>query len=97
VISHGLWQRRFGGDAGIVGRDVLLSGDKYTVIGSCRGSSSSSRATSPSGCHIAFEAEELTRRSHYLTVVGRLKPGVAAAAAEPDVQPSSRAWRSGSA
>src|SRR5258708_3767118 len=33
LISHGLWQRRFGGDAQIVGRDLTLDGVAYTVVG----------------------------------------------------------------
>ena len=33
VISHGLWQRRFGSDPGIIGREILLDGDKTTVVG----------------------------------------------------------------
>lgn len=33
VLSHSLWQRRFGADAGILGRDVVLDGQRYTVVG----------------------------------------------------------------
>ncbi len=33
VISHGLWQRRFGGSAGIVGRRISLNDQPYEVIG----------------------------------------------------------------
>jgi putative ABC transport system permease protein len=33
ILSHALWMRRFGGDPGVIGRKVLLSGDAYTVIG----------------------------------------------------------------
>jgi putative ABC transport system permease protein len=33
VISHGLWQRRFSGDAGIVGKAITLDGKSYTVTG----------------------------------------------------------------
>src|SRR5919112_1952559 len=33
LISHGLWQRRFGGDPAVVGKRVKLSGSGYTVVG----------------------------------------------------------------
>jgi len=33
VLSHALWQRRFGSDPAILGRTVILSGQRYTVIG----------------------------------------------------------------
>jgi predicted permease len=33
VLSHSLWQRRFGADAGILGRDVILNGQRYAVVG----------------------------------------------------------------
>jgi hypothetical protein len=33
VLSYGAWQRRFGGDPGVLGRTVQLDGEPYTVIG----------------------------------------------------------------
>jgi len=77
VISYPLWQSRYGGDAGIIGRDILLNDEKYTVIGVMpRGFQfldSEVRLWIPAG----FTAEELaTRGSHYLQVVARMKPGV---------------------
>jgi putative ABC transport system permease protein len=33
LIGHGLWQRRFGGDPGLLGRSITINGDKRTVIG----------------------------------------------------------------
>jgi putative ABC transport system permease protein len=33
LLSHQLWKSRFGGDAGILGRPILLGGDSYEVIG----------------------------------------------------------------
>ena len=33
VISYGLWQRRFGGDRGVIGRTIRLDEDSYTIVG----------------------------------------------------------------
>jgi predicted permease len=33
VLSHAAWQQRFGGDAGIVGREIRLNGHPFTVVG----------------------------------------------------------------
>jgi len=33
VISYGLWQRRFGGDRAIIGRQVSLDGNPFTIVG----------------------------------------------------------------
>jgi putative ABC transport system permease protein len=33
VLSHGLWVERFGADRGVVGRSVVLDGERWTVVG----------------------------------------------------------------
>jgi predicted permease len=33
ILSHGFWQRRYGGDAGILGQDISLEGITFTIIG----------------------------------------------------------------
>src|SRR6185369_4110764 len=76
VISDGLWQRRFGADAGVVGKPLVLDGDSYTVIGIMP-----PRFSFPEKIDVwlplSFVPEELADRGYnHLAVVGRLKPGV---------------------
>ena len=33
ILSHGLWQRQFGADRGIIGKNVMLDGRQFQVIG----------------------------------------------------------------
>ncbi len=33
LISHGLWQRKFGGDSSVIGRALTVNGQPYTVVG----------------------------------------------------------------
>jgi putative ABC transport system permease protein len=33
VLSHALWSRRYGADRGAIGRDLVLDGEKFTIIG----------------------------------------------------------------
>src|SRR5215217_2155627 len=77
ILSHGLWQRRFGGDAGIINQTLTLSGNSYTVVGvmpqSFRYGGGSTEIWTP----MAFTAQQAEQHgSHYLGAIGRLKPGV---------------------
>jgi predicted permease len=33
ILSHGFWQRRYGGDPGVIGRNVLVEGAPHAIIG----------------------------------------------------------------
>jgi putative ABC transport system permease protein len=77
VLSHGLWQRRFGGDLNVVGKDITLSGQSYTVIGVMP--QSFKWKTDDLWRPLALAPESFAanqRGSEYLSVVARLKPGV---------------------
>jgi len=87
ILAYRLWQSRYGGERAILGRDILLNGEKHNVVGVMPAGfeflDSSIRLWVP----MAFEQSDLTNRgSHYLTVVGRTKPGVSAARAQADVE-----------
>ena len=72
VISHALWQRRFGGDPGAVGRVIRLDGQPYTIVGVM----SSETAFPPGDLWIPLAASARSDRTdRWLDVVGRLAPG----------------------
>jgi putative ABC transport system permease protein len=81
VLTHGFWQRRYGGDPAILGRKITLGGEPFEVVG----------VLPDIGNVIASEAELWTpltlspqsgRGAHFLNVYGRLKPGVSLARAQ---------------
>jgi putative ABC transport system permease protein len=79
VLSEAFWKQKFGADRAALGRDVLLDGEPYTVIG-----------VMPEDFQFPFDPgrvalwvplrlsppERAARDMHFLPVVGRLKPGV---------------------
>ena len=90
ILNEALWKRRFGGDPGVVGRAITLNGESYTVVGVVR---STVRLPAFGNWRdqvwvpLAFPAKEAaTRGSHYLEVVARLKPGLALAQAQTEMQ-----------
>ncbi len=84
VLSHGFWQRKHGGDSQIVGKALTFNGRTYSVVG-----------VMPPGFSFPGETELWTplglnpagqqRGSHWLIVIGRLKPGVSLARAQADI------------
>jgi len=78
VLSHALWQSRFGGDEGLIGRQITLDGKSRTVIGVMP-----PNFALPPGDQtevwmaIGTLADQMQNRGvHRLTAIGRLKSGV---------------------
>jgi putative ABC transport system permease protein len=88
VLGHPFWQRVFGGDGNVVGRQVQLNGEPYTVVGvapSGFGSANKVDAWTP----MAFTPDETNndaRGGHYLSAIGRLKPDVTVAQAKAELE-----------
>jgi predicted permease len=79
VISHGLWQRRFGGAPDVLGRTLTLDGVPHTVVGVMPpGFTFPSERVDLwiSQSRIAEHSIPRQRQVRWLSVVGRLKPGV---------------------
>src|SRR5262252_8307666 len=84
VLSHSMWQSRFGSDPNVLGRTIQVNGAAYTIIG-----------VMPAGFSYPDRAElwrplpidpaKLDPGPHYLNVVGRLKPSVTLAQAQADM------------
>lgn len=87
VLSYEVWQQYFGGQKNVVGQTVHLDGTPYTIIG-----------VMPAGFRTRFDTRNVvytplrltpdqikSRGSHWLPVLGRMKPGVTVAKANADI------------
>jgi putative ABC transport system permease protein len=79
LLSWGLWKRRFGGDAGIIGRSILLNNKPYTVIWVMPSWFGYPQPEMQLWTPLYFnEPAKLTQAidDHQFKVIGRLKPGM---------------------
>ena len=92
VIGYGFWQRRFGGRDDAIGQSLDLGTDRYTIVGVApRGFTGVELSdidvwipiAAANGLRFAKGADwATTRNSQWLTIIGRLKPGVTVEHAE---------------
>jgi predicted permease len=86
VLTYGMWQRRFGGNPGIVGQSLTLNDDSYTVIGVLPASFQFALRNADVWQPYQPDDAQLTRRSlHGTNLIGRLKPRVSAAQAQAEL------------
>jgi putative ABC transport system permease protein len=81
ILGHGLWQRQFGGDARIVGQQISVNNAQYTVVGvmppNFKHPNPEARRAVELWVPLAVtEGMRSSRRGDFLSVIGRLKPGV---------------------
>src|SRR5499426_1453355 len=91
VISHSLWQTRFGADPSVIDNDVLINGRKFKVIGVTPAGFKGTEVVYTPEIYVPFamqkwiepENDYLDKRgSQNLFAVGRLKPGITTKQAE---------------
>ena len=87
ILSHSLWQRRFGGELDALGQTLLLDGESYEIIGIMR-----PRFRYPDDSALWVpQVEDPSSRGyrlgwHFLEPVARLDDGVSLATAQADLQ-----------
>ena len=89
VLSYGLWQRAYGGDPGVVGRDIRLNGKPCIAVGVMPpafgfppGEIDAAELWTPLQLDPANPGG---RGSHYLSIVARLRPGATMAQAQSEM------------
>jgi predicted permease len=97
VLSYNFWQKRLGGDPAVVGKEITLNGHAFTVVGVAPPGFKGANAIFPPALWVpmmahpqlatGFLKENMeSRRALLFNVAGRLKPGVALAQAEAELQ-----------
>src|SRR5262249_35930816 len=76
LLSHALWDSRFGADPSVIGRSIMLDGYPHTVIGVLPANGAFDRAFAQIWRPLAFEPENMTRNFHWFGALAKLKPGV---------------------
>jgi putative ABC transport system permease protein len=93
IISYGLWQRRFGGDMQIVGRQISVNERPATIVGVMPATfgwhiQRGTQASKPADIWVPFPItnELRQRRGRFASSVARLKPGVSMDQAKLEMQ-----------
>ena len=88
ILSHGLWQTRFGGDPAIVGRTVMLNSVSHEVLGVMPASFAhpeTAAVWTPLAPSERLAPLMQSRTAYWLQVVGRLKPWIDRRAAQSEM------------
>lgn len=86
MLTYGMWQRRFGGDPGIIGQSLTLNGDSYTVVGVLPASFQFALRSADLWRPYQPTEAQLTRRfMHGTNVIGRLKSDMSVTQAQTEL------------
>jgi putative ABC transport system permease protein len=84
ILMHRLWSQRFGADQNIIGRQIRMNGEPYTVVG-VLAPGLADRGESGLMVPMAFKPEQINHDSHFILVMGRLNDGVSQTQAQAEL------------
>src|ERR1700733_402824 len=99
ILSYSYWQSRFGGDPSLLGKSILINGHNFTLVGVAQKGFDGVELANPSQIFVPLmmrsqlmplldtEFEFHNRRTRWVNVFGRLKPGVSRQQAQVSLQP----------
>jgi putative ABC transport system permease protein len=92
VISYGLWQRRYGGDRQVVGRQIVVNEQPNTIVGVMPANfgwhiQKGTQASKPADIWVPFQITNdlRRRRGRFASAVARLNPGVSMGQAQREM------------
>jgi predicted permease len=95
ILSYGFWQRRFGGDPGVIGKTLILSGNNFEIVGVMPAEFSLTKEVMLTVNAIEkadillplpmSESARANRGNEDFNIFARLKPGVTVAQAQADM------------
>jgi predicted permease len=97
VVSYGIWQRVFGSDPEIAGKNILLNGQRFTVVGVAARDFAGTTVGSPTDVWLPLTMQPAAiprmsrgvlrnRNAGWIEIFGRLKPHVSLDAARGELQ-----------
>ncbi|MGE5214773.1 MAG: ABC transporter permease, partial [Nitrospirota bacterium] len=103
ILSHGLWQRRFGADRGVIGKSITLDGQQFQIIGVMPPRFTFPIGSNPPELWISISSLRESkdagppmteqRDNDFFRCIARLKPGVSIQQAQANIETITAEWR----
>src|SRR4029077_20099071 len=84
VLTNKIWKNRFGSDPQILGKQLRMDAEQYTVVG-VLAQGATDRVQSELYVPLAFRPNQINHDFHWILVMARLKPGVTVKQANDDI------------
>jgi putative ABC transport system permease protein len=84
ILTYKLWKNRFGSDSDILGKQIRMDAEQYSVVG-VLAPGATDRVQSELYVPLAFKPNQINHEFHWILVMARLKSGVTVAQANADM------------